>query len=99
MQKGEERVATGGIGQGDEVLEIRDLDGRFREEEARMPLKLGVPLEESRMETGRCQQRGETEVERSDPDADGVERPCSLHVACGLLAARHLLQAAFDPAA
>jgi len=64
-----------------------------------MPLKLGVSLEESRMETGRCQQRGETQVERTDPDADGVERPCSRHVACGLLPARHLLEAALDPAA
>jgi hypothetical protein len=39
-----------------------------------MPLKLGVSLEESRMETGRCQQRGEAQVERTDPHANGVER-------------------------
>jgi len=64
-----------------------------------MPLKLGVSLEESRVETGRCQQRGETEVERTNPDADGVERRCSLRVACRLRPARHLLQAALDPAA
>src|SRR5258708_35518739 len=64
-----------------------------------MPLELGVSLEESRMETGPCQQRGETQIERTDPDADGVERPCSLHVACNLRPARHLLEAAFDPAA
>jgi len=64
-----------------------------------MPLKLGVSLEESRMETGRCQQRSETQVEGTDPDADGVERPCSRHVGCGLLPARQLLHAALDPPA
>ena len=49
-----------------------------------MPLKLGVSLEESRMETGRCQQRGETQVERINPDADGVKRPArsTLLAAC-----------------
>src|SRR6266576_2292189 len=63
-----------------------------------MPLKLGISLEESRAEAGRGQERGEAQVERTDPDADGVERLYSLHVACGLRSARHLLHAR-DPAA
>src|SRR5205809_3405531 len=99
VQEGEKRVATGGIGQGDEILEIRDLDGRLREQEARMPLKLGISLKESRAEAGRGQERGEAQVERTDPDADGVERLYSLHVACGVRSARHLLHATRDPAA
>ncbi len=45
-----------------------------------MPLKLGVSLEESCAEPGRGQQRGEAQVERTDADANGVERPCSLQV-------------------
>jgi len=44
-----------------------------------MPLKLGV-LEESRMEAGRGQHCGEAQVERTDADANSVERPCSLQV-------------------
>src|ERR1700674_285051 len=45
-----EGVRTHRVDQRDQVFQIRDLDGRLREQEARVPLEVGALIEESRVE-------------------------------------------------
>ncbi|GAA3068514.1 hypothetical protein GCM10020000_61170 [Streptomyces olivoverticillatus] len=70
----EEAPGAGGVGEGDEVGEVGDLEGGAVDEEAGVPVEGGVLVVEGGAELSEGRGEGcEGEVEGADADADEVE--------------------------